>query len=124
MQLHPYLFFINGQCAEAMEFYKGIFGGELQMMPNADGKGIMHAYLKGGAIELMASDGTRTEPYETSYITLSISGSDGEAIKAAFAKLGEGGKVIDELRVEVWGGTFGMVTDKFGIDWLVNISVA
>jgi PhnB protein len=84
IQLDPYIFF-TGNCKEAMEFYKTVFGGELtvqafddmpgEKMPGTEGK-TMHAHLKGGDVSLMASDGTRTEPYETCQISLSLSGSD------------------------------------------------
>ena len=121
MNLHPYLFF-TGNCAEAMEFYHGIFGGELKTLPNPDGKGIMHADLSGGDIEFMASDSDRTEPYDVSYVTLSLSGTDADKITTAFNKLAEGGKITDPLKTETWGDTFGTVTDKFGIDWMVNFS--
>jgi len=122
MKLHPYLFFA-GQAQEAMEFYKGIFGGELKTMANPDGKGLMHAELSGGDIDFMASDGDRTEPYtEVCRITLSLSGADADKIKGAFNALAEGGEITSALKTESWGDTFGTVTDKFGIDWMVNIS--
>jgi PhnB protein len=72
----------------------------------------------------MASDGTRTEPYETSCISLSLNGTDADKITAAFEKLSAGGKVTNPMKVESWGDTFGELTDKFGIDWMVNISAA
>jgi PhnB protein len=121
MILDSYLFF-TGNCQEAMDFYKSVFGGELNVMPNQDGKGVMHALLSGGDIRLMASDGTRTEPYETSQISLSLSGNDADHITEVFNQLAEGGSVTAPLKVEVWGDTYGAVTDKFGIDWMVNIA--
>lgn len=121
MQLDPYLFF-TGNAQEAMEFYQSIFGGELKTMPNENGKGLMHADLTGGDVSFMATDSDRTTPYETSCISMSISGNDAEKITAAFNKLGEGGKITSPIKVESWGDSFGMLTDKFGIDWMVNIS--
>jgi len=121
--LSPYLFF-TGNCQEAMEFYKEVFGGELQTSPNPDGKGLMHADLSGGVIDLMASDGTRTTPYEVCRISLSLSGTDTEKLTELFDKLSEGGKDITALKTESWGDVFGSLTDKFGIDWLVNISAS
>jgi len=121
MQLYPYLFF-TGNCQEAMEFYQTVFGGELKTMPNPDGKGLMHADLSGGDISFMASDGTRTEPYDVCRISMSLTGSDSDKLTAAFNKLAEGGNVDHELKTETWGDTFGSLTDKFGIDWNVNIS--
>lgn len=121
IQLDPYIFF-TGNCKEAMEFYKSIFGGELNTSMNEGGTGVMHAQLDGGVVSFMASDGDRTTPYETSRISLSLSGSETEKLTALFDKLSEGGKVESPLKTESWGDTFGMVTDKFGIDWMVNIS--
>ncbi len=121
MNLHPYIF-CTGNAQETMEFYKEVFGGELKTMPNPNGKGLMHADLKGGDIELMASDGDRTTPYETSRISLSLSGTDKEKLTATFNKLAEGGTIESPLKTESWGDTFGMLTDKFGVDWMVNIS--
>ena len=121
MNLHPYLFF-TGNCAEAMEFYHGIFGGKLDITPHADGKGTMHADLSGGDITFFASDSDRTTPYETCFISMSLSGNDSEKLTNAFNKLAEGGEITSELKTEVWGDTFGTLTDKFGVDWMVNIS--
>jgi PhnB protein len=121
MKLNPYLFF-TGNCAEAMEFYKSIFGGELKTMPNEGRPGLMHADLTSDDITILATDGMRTSPYETSFVTLSLNGSDSEKITAAFNALAEGGEVTNPLKTEVWGDTFGMLTDKFGVDWMVNIN--
>jgi PhnB protein len=121
VNLDPYIFF-PGNCKEAMDFYQSIFGGELMIspMPGDEAK-VMHADLKGGVISFMASDSDRTEPYPTSSITLSISGTDSEKITELFNKLADGGKITSPLKVESWGDTFGGVTDKFGTDWMVNI---
>ena len=121
MTLYPYLFF-TGNCAEAMEFYKSVFGGKLEVMPNPDGNGIMHADLTAEDISFFASDGTRTTPYDVSCISMSLNGKDADRLTECFHKLSEGGTVTSELKVETWGDTFGTVTDKFGIDWMVNIS--
>jgi PhnB protein len=124
-KLIPYLFFI-GNCSEAMDFYKSVFGGDLNVSHHEGemaGK-IMHAHLSGGQIELMASDGTRQEPYPTGCISLSLGGTDMEGLSKTFDMLGEGGKVEMPLQKQFWGDTFGMLTDKFGIDWMINISAA
>jgi len=123
-KLIPYLFF-TGNCGEAMEFYKSIFGGNLALrMHEGEMAGkVMHAHLT-GEIEFMASDGTRTTPYETSRISMSLGGSDIETLTAKFNQLAEGGQVEMPLSKQFWGDTFGMLTDKFGIDWMVNISVS
>ncbi len=133
VQLDAYLFF-TGNCKEAMEFYKGIFGGELTVstygeMPGdvpAEMQGhedkVMHSLLKGGAIRLMASDSTRKEPFGDSFISLSLSGTDEEKLRNFFNKLSEGGKVTMPLEKAPWGDFFGGVTDKYGVEWMVNIS--
>ncbi|MEI6478039.1 MAG: VOC family protein [bacterium] len=131
-KLDPYLFFA-GNCREAMECYHSIFGGELKITTMGEAMGehagdrkdqIMHADLSGGGIELMASDSDRKESYETSCISLSISGTDSDTITGYFNALAEGGKITTELKKESWGDMFGTVTDKFGIDWMVNIGEA
>jgi len=125
IKLIPYLFFV-GNCREAMEFYKIVFGGELSLSPYEGERAdkIMHAHLSGGEISLMASDSTRTEPYETSSISLSLGGTDSEKLTNTFNALAVGGKVQAELTKQFWGDTFGMLTDKFGVDWMVNISAS
>lgn len=125
--------FFMGNCREAMEFYKSIFGGELTIqtygevpgdkpeeMKGMDDK-VMHASLKGGDIEMMASDSTRKAPFGPSFISLSLSGTDEEKLRSLFDKLSEGGEVTSPLKKEFWGDIFGSLTDKFGIDWMVNI---
>jgi PhnB protein len=128
--LDPYLFF-TGNCREAMEFYKTVFGGELTFMTydempqedlpkNMDGK-ISHAFLSGGEIKLMASDSTR-ESFGESFISLTLGGSESEKLHSLFDKLAEGGKVVFPITPQPWGDDHGALTDKFGVDWMVNIS--
>ncbi len=130
--LDAYLFF-NGNSREAMEFYKSVFGGELTVKTFGEIPGekpeemqgmderVMHATLKGGAINLMSSDSTRKDKFGESFISLSLSGTDEEALRGLFDKLAEGAKVTQPLKKEFWGDIFGGLTDKFGVDWMVNI---
>ena len=119
--VEPYLYFA-GNCAEAMDFYKSVFGGELELLPNhEEPTKLMHAKLSGGLITLMASDSDRTEPYPVSQISLSIVGSDDAALRGAFGALAEGGTVTSPIKLEFWGDIFGSLTDKFGLDWQVTI---
>ena len=134
INLDPYLFF-NGNCAEAMDFYKVVFGGELTLMKfgdmpmeameNADQMKdkIMHALLDGGDIRLMASD-SRDASEKMAKVELSLGGEDSDKLTKIFNDLKAGGTVRSELKKETWGDTFGMLTDKFGIDWMVNIIVS
>ena len=129
VRLDPYLFFTGGKCREAMEFYKSVFGGELMMSTFADmgetdeskKDQIMHSDLKGGLVELMASDGSTRDHFEDSFISLSISGTDEAELRPIFDKLSEGGSKIVALKKESWGDMFGSFTDKFGVDWMMNI---
>ncbi|HEY1074315.1 MAG TPA: VOC family protein [Patescibacteria group bacterium] len=130
--LDAYLFF-TGNCREAMEFYKEVFGGELSVQTygaaQSDlpeemkhmGDKVMHALLNGGLIRLMASDSTR-DKFEDSFISLALGGTDEAKLREVFEKLSDGGKVTQPLKKESWGDVFGSLTDKFGVDWMVNIS--
>lgn len=131
-QLHPYLSF-GGNCQEAMEFYKSVFGGKLEMTNYLNGgmsqsaddeKLIMHAMLQAdNGITFMASDGRSTTAAEAEpMIQLSLNGDNSNQLTAYFNKLSEGGAVREPLVQAPWGDTFGMLTDKFGINWMVNIS--
>lgn len=124
----------NGNTKEAIEFYKSIFGGEVQMdtfdsyaeqmpMSDADKGKIMHAHLKGdNGIELMASDTPSSMPFQSgAQITLSLYGDDETTLRGYWDKLSEGGQITMPLEKAPWGDTFGMLTDKFGINWMVDI---
>ena len=125
--LNPYINF-GGKSRDAMEFYKSVFGGELTIstfgdlhVPNAPTDGVMHAQLTVDSVSLlMASDGMDAAPI--SGVSLSLSGKNGDELREYFVKLSDGGQVTKELSKESWGDEFGMVQDKFGINWMVNIS--
>ncbi len=133
IDFQPYLFF-TGNCKEAMTFYQTVFGGELVIQTYAEAPGekpeemqgmddkVMHATLTGGAIRFMASDSTRKEKFGQSFITLSLGGSDEEQLTKIFHMLTDGGEVTSELKKEFWGDIFGTVTDKFGVEWMINIT--
>jgi PhnB protein len=57
-------------------------------------------------------------------IRISLSGDDGDQLRAYFAKLSDGGNVETPLEKQGWGDEFGMLTDRFGVGWMVNISAA
>lgn len=129
--LNPYLFF-HGQAREAMEFYKVIFGGELTVQAYSEVPGmaddrqkkgwLMHAALRGGDITLLASDTDLASP-TAAKVELSLVGSDELHLRELFGKLSTDGKVKSPLKKEFWGDIFGTLTDKYGIDWMVNIEV-
>ena len=130
--IEPYLFF-EGRCEEAVEFYKKALGAEVLMMmrfkdsPDQTGCGgvpgdkIIHASLRIGGSNIMASDGRCAEPMKFEGFSLSLAvNTDAEAEKF-FNALTEGGKVIMPLTKTFWSPRFGMVTDKFGVMWMVNV---
>jgi len=126
-QLNAYLHF-NGNCAEVMKFYKDCLGGELSMqtvgespmaaqMPPQAQKQILHSMLRTDGMVLMASDMFEGKPEKGHMMSLCLSSDNIDELKTWFAKLSEGGKVGHELKVEFFG-TFGDLTDKFGMDWM------
>jgi PhnB protein len=131
-KLNPYLNF-KDNARQAMEFYKAIFGGKLTLStfkeyhasqdPSEDDK-IMHAELQAeNGVEILASDTpNRMEYHPGSNFSLSLSGDNEADLKSYFEKLSTGGSVTMPLEKAVWGDTFGMCTDKFGISWMVNIT--
>lgn len=113
-----------------MEFYQSIFGGELttqsydevpmETPTSMEGK-LMHAGLTGGLITIMGSD-TEQASAKAAKISLSLNGDNEEELTAIFANLSEDGDVQYPLKKEFWGDTFGSFVDKFGVEWMVNIS--
>ena len=132
IKLNPYINF-SGNTQEAMEFYKSVFGGELTLskfsefpqmeVPEGYEDKIMHAQLVSGDITIMASEGKPGgEVVKGDNFSLSLSGDDEEELTKLFEALGEGGQVTMPLEKQMWGDTFGMIIDKFGISWMVNIA--
>ncbi len=126
VELAPYLYF-QGKAHEAMEFYKGVFGGQLSTRSRAEvgmkddhADWLIHARLDGGDATLMASDTEQASP-EAKKIELSLMGSDEARLREIFEQLSAGGRVDSPLKKEFWGDTFGKLTDKFGVIWMVNI---
>jgi PhnB protein len=130
-QLNPYLRF-NGNCREAMTFYKECLGGELavqtvgesplagQMPPEAK-QNVMHASLTKGDLVLLASDTMAPgDIIKGTSISLSLNCSSEEEIRTYFSNLSVGGKITYPLHVEFWGAIFGILTDKYGNEWYLN----
>jgi PhnB protein len=129
-RLNPYLSF-DGDAKAAMEFYKSVFGGELNLntygelgggTENADK--IMHGMLETpSGYTLMGADnapGTEHQPGNT--MTISLSGDDADELRGYWDLLSTSGKVTVPLEKQMWGDEFGMCTDRFGVAWMVNIS--
>jgi PhnB protein len=131
-KLNPYLNF-EGTSKEAMAFYQAVFGGKLTVMsykdggmshdPSEDAK-IMHAMLVAdNGITLMASDPPKGWPVTAgTNVSMSLSGGDEAELRGYWDKLSDGAQIGQPLTKASWGDTFGMLTDKFGIRWLVNIA--
>ena len=130
MTVQPYLFF-DGKCEEAIEFYKGAIGAKVDMMmrykespdqshlpPNSADK-VMHAAFKVGDTQVLASDGhcAGKPSFQGFGLTLNAK-SDAEADKL-FTNVGKGGQVVQPLAKTFFASKFGMVTDRFGIMWMV-----
>ena len=132
MELAPYLFFTGGKCEEALDYYKGILGGEITDIsrwkdapaemqgPPGMGERIMHSTFTAPGVTFMASDSRPTTTYGDGPISLSIGTSDEAEAKRVFDALSKGGNVEVPLEKSFWGAMFGMLTDKYGIDWMVN----
>ncbi|MES2171159.1 MAG: VOC family protein [Actinomycetota bacterium] len=129
--LNPYLSLKNN-AREAMEFYKSVFGGELTLSTFADfhaSQGadeddlIMHSVLTSpNGLVLMASDTTNRMPYvKGTDVSISLSGEDEAELTGYWTKLSEGATITMPLEKAVWGDSFGMLHDRFGVSWLVNI---
>jgi PhnB protein len=132
MQIQPYLFF-EGRCDEAIEFYRSAVGAEVSMLmrfkeaPPSDqgmmapgtGDKVMHAAVKIGDSTVLMSDGRCGGSTAFAGFSLSLS-VDGEAEAAkAFHALSEGGKIGIPLGKTFFASQFGMLTDRFGVMWMV-----
>src|SRR3954453_17271417 len=129
-RLNPYLSF-NGDAREAMEFYRSVFGGDLNVstfgeagMPDGPAADkVMHAQLETPAgFTLMASDTAPGMEYSApnSAITVSLSGDD-EDLRGYWEKVADGGTVLMPLEKQMWGDEFGMCVDRYGTPGRVNI---
>lgn len=131
-RLNPYLSF-KDNAREAMQFYQSVFGGELTINyfkeykvsndPSEDDK-VMHAELAGdNGIQFMAADTPNGQTYNPgTNIAMALFGENEAELRAYFNKLSAGGTINQPLEKAPWGDSFGMLSDKFGIDWMVNIA--
>jgi PhnB protein len=118
-----------------MEFYKGVFGGELNIMTFGDmgasehegqplaTDGVMHGQLSTDqGFTLMASDNPPGVTGVTPNGHVSLSGDESDLLHGYFDRLADGGTIDVPMEKQVWGDQFGQVKDKFGVNWLVNIA--
>ena len=125
----PYLTF-NGNCRQAMTFYKDILGGDLELMdfasspmevPDEAKNYIMHAILTTNSFTLMASDTMPNQAVTNgNSVSLSINCQSVDEINQLFNSLSDGGEITMPLEDTFWGARFGMLTDKFGTCWMFN----
>lgn len=134
MQVQPYLFF-EGRCEEAIEFYRKAVGAEVVMMMRfnqspdptmcsaaVSGEKVMHATIRIGETTLMASDGRCGGNASFKGFALSIAAADEAEVGRLFAALGEGGQAVMPPMKTFYAKSFGMVTDKFGVMWMLIAS--
>jgi len=136
MQVQPYLSF-EGRAEEAAEFYRSALGAEVTMLmrfkespephpegmvpPGAENK-VMHMSLRIGDTTLMGSDGRCLGKTSFQGFSLSLDAATDAEAQRLFARLGEGGKVEMPLAKTFFASSFGMVTDRFGVSWMVIVA--
>ena len=128
-EITPYLMF-SGNCREAMEFYQKCTGGELSVMtygemepktPPDEKHWLIHARLAKGSTVLMASDSHSGSPVKMgNNVWLSFTCETDDEVAKLCASLGAGGKEIMAPHDAFWGARFAMVTDRFGVNWMLN----
>ena len=129
-RLNPYISFA-GDARQAMEFYKDVFGGNLTLSTfgefgPAEGHEdkIMHGMLEtdSGYTIMGADTPPGMEHKAGDNVSVSLSGDDADDLRAYWEKLSAGGTVAVPLEKQMWGDEFGMCVDRFGVQWMVNIS--
>ena len=136
MRVETYLFF-DGRCEEAIEFYKKTLGAETTMLmrfkdspeppqpgmipPGSENK-IMHVSFRIGDTTVMASDGRCTGQANFQGFSLSLTVANEAEADRKFTALAEGGQVQMPLTKTFWSPRFGMVTDRFGLGWMVTVA--
>ncbi|MDQ2933116.1 MAG: VOC family protein [bacterium] len=130
-KLNPFIRFNDKKCREAMTFYKDCLGGELNFMTAKDSPMekdmspdqldlIMHSTLKKDGWTLMGSDMMRDKAVLGDNVGVSLECDSEEHIHAVFKKLADGGEVFMAPDDAFWGSIFSVVTDKYGVEWMLN----
>jgi PhnB protein len=132
MQVQPYLFF-DGRCQEAIDFYRQALGAEVVMQmafkdspvatsqPPELGDKVMHASVRIGETEVLMSDGMCKGSPSFQGFSLTVSPADDAAAQKTFAALADGGAVTMPLGKTFFASSFGMLTDRFGVAWMVMV---
>jgi PhnB protein len=134
MEIQPYLFF-NGRCEEAIEFYKNALGAEVEMcmrfkespdgmppdMPASQADKIMHASIRVQGAAILMSDGMG-DASKFEGFSLALNANDRATAERWFKALSAGGEVTMPLGKTFWSPLFGMLTDRFGVGWMVGVT--
>ena len=130
-KISPYISFVDN-AAEALEFYQSVLGGTLNIskmseypspeLAEADADKVMHGQLElENGFTLMASDTPTGMPRdEGANLSVTIFDGDAEELRGIFEKLADGGSVVVPFEQAPWGDWFGMRSDRFGVQWMVN----
>jgi len=133
MPIQPYLF-LDGRCEEAIEFYRGALGAEVEMLmrfkespeadhlpPGTDPDKVMHSCLRIGDARIMASDGRCQGKPNFQGFALTLPAADETEADRLFNALADGGEVQMPLAKTFFSPRFGMVADRFGVSWMVIV---
>ncbi len=134
-EVKPYIWFY-GRAAEALEFYKSVFGGDYELMrvsdtppdvqahmPPGTANAVMHASFSADGISFYASDGMQVKDVDSDAgnVGVALKFDDGARAERVFAALADGGKVLMPIGTAFWGGRFANVVDKFGTEWIMTL---
>jgi PhnB protein len=136
MQVQPYLFFFDGRCEEAVEFYRSALGAEVMalmrfkdspepcehgMVPPGSENKVMHSCFRIGDTTLMASDGHCAGQASFQGFSLSLTAPNDAEAERLFAVLADSGQVQQPLIKTFFASRFGMVADRFGVSWMIVV---
>ena len=133
MLVEPYLFF-EGRCEEALDFYHKALGAEVtalmrfkespdpDMCPAGAEDKVMHATVRIGHTTIMASDGMSSGHLAFQGFSMCLSLADKDEVARLFTALSDGGQVQMPLAETFWSPLFGMVTDRFGVSWMILVT--
>lgn len=128
---NPYISF-NGNARQAMEYYRSVFGGELKISTfkefnlsrtPADDNKVMHSVLEiSPEFTIMGADIASHMQFDNGQrVTIALSGENETELGSYFQKLSSGGSVIEKWDQAPWGDYFGLLTDKFGVVWMLDV---
>jgi PhnB protein len=130
-RLNPYLRFNDGKCREAMNFYQKCLGGKLELMtigetpmakevPADKQNFVMHSVLIDNDVRLFGSDMMRDKAIVGDNVAVALECKSEQELNDLFSKLSDGGEIFMKPEEAFWGGIFGIVTDKYGVEWMLN----